>query len=262
MAFLSYGIPGDSPQTSQFSQMLLARGDAEPAGGSIGYSSSGRLKELSVAVKELIPVVLAVAMFGPHWSGKVIQFKIDNAAVVHVIEITYAQNAHLMYLIRLLIFYASYYNFWFTTSHIPGIMNNNVDALSRNNMAVFFSQVPQATKGSNQNPRSFTSTGITQSNMDIHSLDKALQGYYSAALASSTLKTCKAAERRYTSFCEKFEVPASKSTLCYFVTWLGQECLQHSTIRTYLSGVCQNQIAYGFLDLKFDSMPRLRQILQ
>lgn len=101
--------------------------------------------------------------------------------------------------------------------------------------------------------------------MDIHSLDKALQGYYFAALASSTHKTYKAAERRYASFCEKFEVnplPASKSTLCYFVTWLGQEGLQHSTIRTYLSGVCQNQIAHGFPDLKFDSILRRHQILQ
>ena len=101
--------------------------------------------------------------------------------------------------------------------------------------------------------------------MDIHSFYKTIQGYYSAALASSTHKTYKAAERRYASFCEKFEVnplSASKSTLCYFETWLGQDGLQHSTICTYLSGVCQNQIAHGFPDLKFDSMPRLRQILQ
>ena len=101
--------------------------------------------------------------------------------------------------------------------------------------------------------------------MDIHSLDDALQGYYSAALATSTHKTYKAAERRYVSFCEKFGVnplPASESTLCYFVTWLGQEGLQHSTIRTYLSGIRQIQIAHGFPDPKFDSLPRLRQIVQ
>ena len=98
--------------------------------------------------------------------------------------------------------------------------------------------------------------------MDIHSLDKALQRYYSAALASSTHKTYKAAERRNASFFEKFEVnplPANESTLCY---WLGQEGLQHSIIRTYLSGVSQNQIAHGFQDLKFNSMPKLHQILQ
>ena len=57
-------------------------------------------------------------------------------------------------------------------------------------------------------------------------------------------------------------LPGTENILCYFVTWLGQEGLQHSTICTYLSGVRQTQIAHGFPDPMFDSMPRLRQILQ
>ena len=36
--------------------------------------------------------------FGPQWFGKVVQFKVDNATVVQVIEATYSQNAHLMHL--------------------------------------------------------------------------------------------------------------------------------------------------------------------
>ena len=56
-------------------------------------------------------MVLAAAIFGPQWSGKVVQFKIDNAAVVQVIEATYAQNAHLIHLLCLLTFYASFYDF-------------------------------------------------------------------------------------------------------------------------------------------------------
>ena len=111
-----------------------------------------RIKDLPIAVKELIPVVLAAAIFGPQWSGKVIQFKIDNAAVVQVIEATYAKNSHLMHLLRLIVFYASYYDFWFTASHIPGILNISADALSRNNMTVFFSQVPCAAKDPIQIP--------------------------------------------------------------------------------------------------------------
>ena len=91
-------------------------------------------------------MVLAATIFGPQWSVKVVQFKIDNAAVVQVIEATYAQNAHLMHLLRLLIFYASFYDFWFMTSHIPEIINTNAEALSRNNMAVFFSQAPGSDK--------------------------------------------------------------------------------------------------------------------
>ena len=104
------------------------------------------LQDLSITVKGLIPVVLAATIFGPQWSGKVVQLKIDNAAVVQVIEATYAQNAHLLHLLHLLIFYASFYDFWFMTSHIPEITNINADALLRNNMVVFFSQAPGSDK--------------------------------------------------------------------------------------------------------------------
>ena len=85
-------------------------------------------------------MVLASAIFSPQWSGKVIQIKTDNAAVIQVIETTRAQNAHLMYLLRL--FFTSYYDLWFTASHIAISLNTSADALSRNNMAVFFLQVP------------------------------------------------------------------------------------------------------------------------
>ena len=82
---------------------------------------------------------------------------------------------------------------------------------------------------------------------------------YSAALATSTHKTYRAAKRKYVAFCEKFGVKLLASTennVCYFVTWRGQEGLQHSTIRTYLSEVRRIQIAHGFPDPNFDNMPK------
>ena len=102
------------------------------------------LSKLTIAVKELIPVVLAAAVFGPNWSGMIIQFVVDNAAVVDVLNATYCNESHMMHLIRLLVFYAAKYNFWFTATHIPGKRNIVADALSRNKLSVFFSQVPQA----------------------------------------------------------------------------------------------------------------------
>ena len=86
-------------------------------------------------------MVLASAIFGPQWSGKVIQFKIDNAAVVQVIEATCAQNAHLMHPLRLFLLPTMIYGSRHLM-YIPGIINTSADALSRNNMAVFFLQVP------------------------------------------------------------------------------------------------------------------------
>ena len=101
--------------------------------------------------------------------------------------------------------------------------------------------------------------------MDYHSLDSAVQVYFAAALAPSTHSTYKAAERRYLSFCSNFHItplPTTESSLCYFVACLGQQGLAHSTIRTYLSGVRQFQIAHGFKDLNYEHMPRLCQILK
>ena len=51
-----------------------------------------------------------------------------------------------MHLIRLLIFFAAYYNFWFSASHIVGKLNTG--ALSRNNRSLFLLQVPKVS----QNP--------------------------------------------------------------------------------------------------------------
>ena len=99
---------------------------------------------LSIAVKELIPVVLAAALFGPCWAGKVVQFAVDNKAVVEVINATFCSDSHMMHLIRLLVFFAAKHNFWFTAAHIPGKKNVVADALSRNNMSLFRLQAPQA----------------------------------------------------------------------------------------------------------------------
>ena len=53
-----------------------------------------------------------------------------------------------MHLVCLLIFFAAYYNFWFSASHIAGELNTGVDALSRNNCSLFLSQVPKAAQNS------------------------------------------------------------------------------------------------------------------
>ena len=104
---------------------------------------NSRLQHLSIAVKELIPVVLAAATFGHRWSGKLVKFMVDNAAVVDVLNSTFCKESHMMHLIHLLVFYAAKFNFWFSASHIPGKYNTLADALSRNNTSLFFSQVPQ-----------------------------------------------------------------------------------------------------------------------
>ena len=100
----------------------------------------------------------------------------------------------------------------------------------------------------------------------IHSLDQVVLHYFISALSSSTHKTYKAAEKRYLQFCSNFSVspplPVSENILCYFVACMGQEGLACSTIRTYLSGIRQLQVAASFQDSHIDQMPRLNQVLR
>ena len=126
-------------------------------------------------------------------------------------------------------------------------------------MTLFFSQlqVPWATKDPTQIPDHL----IQLVSLNQTWISTAWMMLFRATTLQPLHKTYKAAaERRYITFCSKFGVnplPATENILCYFVTWVGQEGLQHSTIRTYLSGVHQT---HGFPWP--DPMPILRQILQ
>jgi len=154
------------------------------------------LKEWSIAVEELFPVVVTVALYRPQWRRKIVQFLVDNLAVVQVFNSNYSSSNHLMHLICLLVFLASYHNFWFSSMHIAGKKNLLADTLSQNNLHFFHLQVPKAPPNQPRIPPALISL-LSQNLMDIDSLDRAVQRYYSAALTPSTKKTYKAAEKKY-----------------------------------------------------------------
>ena len=79
-----------------------------------------KLQSLLIAVKELIPIMIAAAVFGHYWRGKIIKFQVDNLGVVQIVNATYCRDVHLMYLIRTLVFLAAHFKFWFRAEHIVG----------------------------------------------------------------------------------------------------------------------------------------------
>ena len=99
------------------------------------------LQSLLIAIKELTPVVIAAAIFGRQWRGHLIQFSVDNMAVVHILNSTYSKDGHIMHLIHIL---GTNFDFWFIAKHIEGKANHLADDLSCDNLSHFFSQVPQA----------------------------------------------------------------------------------------------------------------------
>ena len=70
----------------------------------------------------------------------------DNAAVVEVVNAGYSKDPLLMQLLRCLFFVWAQHEFSLRSEQIPGRQNIGADAISRDNLALFFSQVPRASK--------------------------------------------------------------------------------------------------------------------
>ena len=97
---------------------------------------------VDITAKELLPVVLAAAMWGNNWRRARVCFRCDNMAVVNLLKSCTSKDCVLMHLLRCLVFYAAYFRFDFV-AHVPGSHNTAVDAIFRNNLSLFFSLVPQ-----------------------------------------------------------------------------------------------------------------------
>lgn len=88
--------------------------------------------DVNIAVKELVPVVLAAAIWGATWSGGRVRVRCDNEAVVYAITKGRARDPAIMRLVRCLFLLTACHNFVLVASHIPGRDNHLADAISRN----------------------------------------------------------------------------------------------------------------------------------
>ena len=61
-------------------------------------------KQQSIAVKELLPIVMACMVWGKTWCKNAVLVHCDNQAVVEVVNAGYCKDAHLMQLLRCHIF--------------------------------------------------------------------------------------------------------------------------------------------------------------
>ena len=100
---------------------------------------------VEIVVKEMVPIVVAAAVWGPLWEGRHICFHSDNMAVVAVLNKGSTKDHLLLHFLRCLYFYAAFYKFHYSAVHIPGVLNTAADALSRHIIYNFSSFIPQAT---------------------------------------------------------------------------------------------------------------------
>ena len=99
-----------------------------------------------ISIKELLPILIAAAIWGQDFVGKTILVRLDNVAAVAAINHQTSPVKEVAQLLRYLAFIMARFNVWLQAAHIPGSLNDIADALSRNNMSTFFSLVPQADK--------------------------------------------------------------------------------------------------------------------
>ena len=102
------------------------------------------IQKKHIAVKELLPVIIASLIWGPQLAGIRILSNCDNSAVVSVLNSRTSKDKDMMQLLRCLFFVEAYFQFHLEARHIPGISNECADDLSRNRLAAFRTKLPQA----------------------------------------------------------------------------------------------------------------------
>ena len=104
---------------------------------------TGPITECHITAKELVPIVAAAALWGKEWQGQTVQVWCDNAAVVSIVNHGSSRDKQAMHLARCLAFIKAKFELELV-AHIKGVDNSKADVLSRNNLTLFRSLLPQA----------------------------------------------------------------------------------------------------------------------
>ncbi len=75
---------------------------------------------IHITVKELLPIMMACAMWGGQWSIMSVKCLCDNSAVMAILNSGTSKNTLAMHLMRCLTFFWAYYNLFLFAEHIPG----------------------------------------------------------------------------------------------------------------------------------------------
>ena len=200
-------------------------------------------ENVHITAKELLPIVVACAVWGDRWQRCTIRCLCDNAAVVAIMRSGSSKDPLVMHLLPCLFFFMAYYQI---VSHIPGSLNEAADHLSRDTLPSFLQITPGAKSHPTPLGEELMATLVTQqSDWTSASWRAALR------LADSSHRTYKSGENRFLHFCQMSGVsplPVSEGVLCKFVSYLAGEGLKHRSIKPYLSGVRYLQIRCGYAD--------------
>ena len=96
--------------------------------------------------KELAPIVIGCAVWGPYLKKQHVLFQCDNNSLVTCISKGYSKDPSVMHLLRCLWFFVAFFDIYVSAEHIAGVANCAADMLSRNNVTNFFLLQSQASR--------------------------------------------------------------------------------------------------------------------
>lgn len=151
--------------------MTTVTSDASGGWGCGAFSSDGQWFQcrwpgswdsVHITVKELLPIVVAIALWGHEWQGRTIRCRSDNAAVVSIINSGRSKDQLAMHLMRSLFFFTAKRGCILQAVHVEGRLNIAADALSRGNLALFHHQVPDACQNPTPIPKELVQLLLVQ----------------------------------------------------------------------------------------------------
>ena len=101
-------------------------------------------KPVDIMAKELVPIVLSCAIWGPLLPRKKQEFKCDNQGLVDAINKGSSKEPVVLHLLRYLWFFSAFFEITIRADHIPGVLNTAADKFSRNQVAQFLCSYPNA----------------------------------------------------------------------------------------------------------------------
>ena len=97
----------------------------------------------SIMAKELVPITLSCAVWGPKLSRAKVLVQCDNLGLVAAISKGSSWGKDVMCLLRCMWFLVAYFDIDLHAEHIGGVSNITADQLSRNYMQSFSPPIPR-----------------------------------------------------------------------------------------------------------------------
>jgi len=108
------------------------------------FQWDARSQVLTIAEKELIPIILACDTWGESWGGRRVRCYCDNQVVVACLHSRTSKHQGLMHLLRCLVFVEAHHQCQLYPVYLNTRANHLADDLSRNNAPSFLVKVPHA----------------------------------------------------------------------------------------------------------------------